>query len=233
MEIVRNLVELPDELLEEVSTRLCADLDGPASFGRFCCTCSRARRLGSDVALLGQRGLERGQSGVATLEQLAVLEALQNLGSARVVFLGADINIRPGSLARLDELAALMLRHPRLTVTVEAHTGRNAPDRFAPQFTCMRADAVAHRLIDRGVLDARITCNGWGKRIAMAAGWQPGVESAIAELFFHLDGLTLPMRPGYYSGVLPPEIGPGTTSDEDSDGSDLDQQMGINSYDIS
>ena len=138
-----------------------------------------------------------------------MLESLRNLvpeGNVKIIFMGADTAIRPGSLARLDDIARLLQQHVgRLTVSIEAHTGRNAPPSFAPHFTRARATVIMLRLLAEGVSQAQIeTANGWGKDVAIAAGWQPGIESAHAELYFTIDGLTMPPRPSYYDGRTPP-----------------------------
>lgn len=201
-----ELITLPDEIVETIAASICATLNGPTDLARLASTCTHLRQHCSDHALLGRLGAERGEPCVASLEQLAVLEALRNVGlPIRIVFMGADTEIRPGSLARLDDLALLMLQHRRLTLSIEAHTGRNAPPAFAPAFTRARAERVSKRLRRSHVPQARISaCRGWGSDIAIAAGWQPGIESARAELFFTLDNLTLPPRPSYYDGRTAP-----------------------------
>lgn len=204
-----HLLSLPDELLEVILRRVESGLNGPAHLTRLSLTCCTLQGRCGDAQLVCRCGLDRGQR-VETLEQLAVLEALRNLvpeGNVKAVFMGADTEIRTGSLARLDELAALLRQHKQLTVSIDAHTGRNAPPNYAPHFTRARAWFVAMRLMEQDVPPQRIISTiGWGKDIAIAAGWQPGLESAIAELFFHLDGLTLPPRPSYYHGRSPPEV---------------------------
>ena len=118
----------------------------------------------------------------------------------RVTFLGADTEIRSTSLTRLTDVAAIMVRHPRLLLEIEAHTGRNAPPAYAPHFTSQRGRAVALHLASLGVCLERCFHRGWGKDIAIAAGWQQGLESARAELYFSLDGLLMPRRPHVYDG---------------------------------
>ena len=131
-----------------------------------------------------------------------MLEALENLSpfrEVRATFMGADTEIRTASLARLDDVASLLRQHPSLRVCIDAHTGRHAPNFYAPHFTWQRAVTVAQHLASAGVAVERITARGWGKRVAIAAGWQPGLESARAELYFSFpNGLELPPRPECY-----------------------------------
>ena len=227
-----HILALPEELLDHLAVAVCASLDGPFTLTVLSRTCNRLSATctnSSFVELCGQ--LLYSRQGIASLEQLAVLEAYGNLGTTRVVFLGADTGIRPGSLARLEEFAQLMRRHPRLNVTIEAHTGRNAPPTFAPAFTRMRARRVGQHLLSNGVPSGRIKAvNGWGKSIAIAAGWQPGVESARAELYFTLDGLTFPERPSYYDGLAPPV---GELLSDEEDASEMSADDDSDSYEDS
>ena len=88
-----------------------------------------------------------------------------------------------------------------MTLAIEAHVGRNCPPSFAPLFTEERGKAVVEYLSEQGVSIDRLSSRGWGKAIAVAASWQPGIESARAELYFTLDGLTMPPRPPVYDAV--------------------------------
>lgn len=211
------LTVLPDELVDAICAQLAASLDGPADLARVAKSCQRLRTLVRSADFARRRGEEREQANLSTLEQLAVLEVLRNIGTNRLVYEGASIALRAGSRARCEDFAKLMLRHPSLTVSVEAHTGRNAPEGFAPAFTKARAMQGFRYLARLGVGHDRITaCNGWGKDVAIAAGWQPGIESARAELFFRLPvaavgagggaAIELPSRPCYYAGRMPPPL---------------------------
>ena len=213
-----DMLSLPDELLDGICADLNAQLDGPAMLASLGATCNRLRGMCIDTDFVARRAQERAIPGaISTLELLGLAEALQNLcggirsqGIAKLHFMSQDIDIMPGSLARLDELALLLRRHGRLTVAIEAHTGLNAPAGFAPIFTRHRAERVAERLLEvsRIADSSRVTArNGWGKSVAVAAGWAAGAESARAELFFSLDGVTMPARPEYYRGREPPTGG--------------------------
>ena len=199
-----ELLDIPDELLDAVCVSLNGMLNGPAVLACLAACCTRTRRALHDPEFVARRALERdsGCTGVRTLQQLSLLEALQNIGPCRAVFMGACTEIRTASIARLDDIAKLLHLHPRATFVVEAHTGRHAPSAFAPALTRQRARAIVAHLERLGV-DTRARCmamRGWGKQIAVAAGWEPGLESARAELFLSLDGVELPSRPHYYDG---------------------------------
>jgi hypothetical protein len=212
-----SLDDLTDEILfDEVCAQLTMSLNGPCDLCRLARCCRRLHAgIMRDATFVSRRGSERGVPGVTSLEELAVLEAVQNIGpdEVRCTFHGADTTIRPGSLARIDDVAHLMLLHPTLTLCIDAHTGRNAPDLFASVFTWQRARSINRRLITGGISYERIRSRGWGKRIAVAAGWQPGVESARAELYLSLGGVEMPPRPELYERAeaeqLPMERRPG------------------------
>ena len=212
-----HLLALPPDLLEAISSRVESALNGPTTLCRLSLTCHALHEHCSN--LVHRCGSRRGQDGIKTLEQLSVLESLRNLvaeGNVKIIFMGADTAIRPGSLARLDDIAGLLQQHKELNVSIEAHTGRNAPPSFAPRFTRARAKVIMLRLLAEGVSLAQIaSANGWGKDIAIAAGWQPGIESAHAELYFTIGGLTIPPRPSYYDGHSLP-TGDGYESDSSS-----------------
>ena len=219
---ITSLLALPPELLEALAAWLLSLLNGPALLARLSLTCTQMHQLCHSTAFLCARGHEFGTAGVVNLQQLGVLEALKNLGTHRVVFMGADIEIRPGSLARLKDFASLLKQHEDLTVAVEAHTGRNAPVLYAPAFTRARAIEIKRVLTEvEGVPAHRVTsATGWGKDVAVAAGWAAGIESARGELYFELCGLVMPPRPSYYEGLVPPVIMAAAYDDEDgSDGS--------------
>ena len=216
-----QLPEWPDDLLDRLGAELLDDLaGGTVALVMLSCTCRRLRSFFADPSWAARRGEERGVPGVCNLEALAVLEVVTGLGTNRIFFRDAQPVFRKGStLARLDEFAVLLRRHPRLTVHIEGHTGSSAPDVAAVPFSRERAQAVAQALLERELLvhapDARrarvwsasmptarfadrITCRGWGKEIAVAAGWSAGLDSRHAEVFFRLDSAELPPRPAHY-----------------------------------
>lgn len=219
--VICRLTALPADLLDAILCRVESELNGPTLLCRLSLTCHVLWELCSDADFIGRCGSKKGQTGLQTLEQLTVLESLRNLvaeGNVRIIFMGADTAIRPGSLARLDDLAGLLQQHAeRLTVCIDAHTGRNAPPSFAPRFTRARAKVIMLHFLAEGVSQTQIeSANGWGKDIALSAGWQPGIESAHAELFFSIGGVTIPPRPSYYDGRTPP------TGDYESDSTSSD-----------
>ena len=66
-----------------------------------------------------------------------------------------DLGNLPAHLVSLSRLLALMLRHPRLLMRVDSHTGVGAPPRIAPQHSISRACVVAQYLGRKGVPASR------------------------------------------------------------------------------
>jgi len=142
---------------------------------------------------------------------------------AAVYFCKGDARLRPGSsLDRLDTFAAMLRRQNhannggdtaraagatahapgaplRVRVRVDAHAmGSRAQMR---EVSAARARAVVDELLSRGVpAGAFEAAVAWGDACVGAAGWAPGgYEARRAELFFVVDGLTVPPRPAYYA----------------------------------
>ena len=167
-----------DTLTSDLLICVCAHL--PAASACQLRSSYRAALEALDPAWLAhQRG---APTGVATFEQLALHEALTALETSRITFEGASRDIQSSSMPAVSEYARLLRRHPRASAHVDAHTGVHAPSSFAPAFTCERARSVVSELVAQGVAASRLTSTGWGKAIAVAAGWPPGCFSARAEV---------------------------------------------------
>jgi len=157
---------------------------------------------------------------VQSIEELEVHERVSAIASNRVTFEGASTELREGYEDILSQYAALVHRHPRALIHIEAHTGRNAPATFAPSFTRERAATVRTALVEEcGVASNRITCKGWGKDVAVHARWPAGRHSARAELYIKFNGSFYPDRPEYYATCPAAR----TPQDSESDG-EADQQ---------
>lgn len=136
--------------------------------------------------------------------------------------------VRPElSLPRIAEIALLLRRIPELTLVIDGHEGRKeglvvhdsdgTPMRASKGFSEQRAQAVRTALLDLenlksidargnrvwGMLpkrrfDDRIQCRAWEDAVAEAAAWGDGIESSHAEVYFTIDGVTIPRRGDHY-----------------------------------
>lgn len=136
--------------------------------------------------------------------------------------------VRPElSMPRVTEIALLLRRIPELTLVIDGHEGRKeglvvhgsdgTPMRASKGFSEQRAQAVRTALLDLenlksmdakgnrvwGMLpkrrfDDRIQCRAWEDAVAEAAAWGDGIESSHAEVYFTIDGVTIPRRGDHY-----------------------------------
>lgn len=194
-----ELLNLPPELFERVCSQLCLTLDGPADLCRLCLSCRLTHNRICNRIFVAARGHERSTFGIEQLDQLWLCEALQNLGSNRVIFAPCETKLKDcASIAKLKDFTGLLLQHDRIKVTIDAHTIDAQLGDYARKLTMGRAHQIEKFLIGHDVCKSRISINGWGKDVALAAGWQAGAESAHAELYFNVAGLELPARPTFY-----------------------------------
>ena len=215
MEGMGVLLSLSDDMVVKIATALT-----PAAYARLRGSCGAMRQLLTPAHLIHERG---APEAIKTLEALALLEAVSAIGGNQVTFEGAITQLKPGFGGRLAAYAALLKRFGRAHLHIDAHTGRNAPSTYAPSFTRDRARTVRQELEGRGVHRARVTCTGWGKIVAIHAGWPVGQESARGELYVELDRVFYPARPAYYASVA--DICPPASSASDDEYADSEEEL--------
>ena len=209
------LLSLSDDMVVKIATALT-----PAAYARLRGSCGAMRQLLTPAHLIHERG---APEAIKTLEALALLEAVSAIGGNQVTFEGAITQLKPGFGGRLAAYAALLKRFGRAHLHIDAHTGRNAPSTYAPSFTRDRARTVRQELEERGVHRARVTCTGWGKIVAVHAGWPVGQESARGELYVEQDRVFYPARPAYYASVA--DICPPASSASDDEYADSEEEL--------
>ena len=132
------LRSLPDDIIDRICACLVQHLSGPNAIVLLSRTCRRFMAYTSQPAFVSRRWhdiLVRHSyaaecelpppAAIRTVQQLAFAEALQNLGPNRAVFRGHTV--LSGSAARLDDFAALMLRHAEVRCCIEGHTWPGMP----------------------------------------------------------------------------------------------------------
>lgn len=107
---ITNLLNLPDDCIHA----LCAHHRMTAyMLGRLVSCCHRLHDS-VDGTFVSRCGAARGEPGVVSLQQLAVLESLSNISTTpsllhiRVTFEGVSTDIRTASQAKLLDVAAIM-----------------------------------------------------------------------------------------------------------------------------
>lgn len=212
---MHTFLSLSDDLVVKIATAL-----SPAAYARLRGSCGAMRQLLTPAHLIQERG---APETIKTLEALALLEAVSAIGGNHVTFEGAITQLKPGFGGRLASYAELLKRFGRAHLHIDAHTGRNAPSTYAPSFTRDRARTVRQELEERGVHRARVTCTGWGKIVAVHAGWPVGQESARGELYVEQDRVFYPARPAYYASVA--DICPPASSASDDEYADSEEEF--------
>ena len=212
---MHTFLSLSDDLVVKIATAL-----SPVAYARLRGSCGAMLQLLTPAHLIQERG---APETIKTLEALALLEAVSAIGGNQVTFEGAITQLKPGFGGRLAAYAELLKRFGRAHLHIDAHTGRNAPSTYAPSFTRDRARTVRQELEERGVHRARVTCTGWGKIVAVHAGWPVGQESARGELYVEQDRVFYPARPAYYASVA--DICPPASSASDDEYAESEEEF--------
>lgn len=215
-----SLLDLPESALDTLCFWITQMPNGYARFMHFA-SCSRQMQ-----ALLLMPSASPSKSlqpdlpaGCSSMEQLAVHEALLNIGTNRIYFHPASTRLIPSSELVVEEFAKILLRHPRLTARLDGLCGPTAPGReIAFQTSRSRAFRVHGVLSALGVKQERLDVVSWGARVAFAAQWPvwSNPEYARVELFVKLDGIEFPLRSPDYARVQD-ESDRSSSSSESSD----------------
>jgi outer membrane protein OmpA-like peptidoglycan-associated protein len=91
-----------------------------------------------------------------------------------VLFETGRADLKPGSVARLDQLADFMQRHPERSVVVEGHTDSVGSDESNLLLSQRRAESVKAYLLRRGLDPSRVTTTGLGESMPVASNDDPG-----------------------------------------------------------
>jgi outer membrane protein OmpA-like peptidoglycan-associated protein len=95
-----------------------------------------------------------------------------SLGSD-VLFDSGKATLQPGGRTKLRELADILARYPRTTVTITGNTDSRGSDELNDRLSKERAQAVADELVANGVNPARIATFGAGASNPVATNATP------------------------------------------------------------
>lgn len=95
-----------------------------------------------------------------------------SLGSD-VLFDSGKATLQPGARAKLQELAQVLQRYPKTTVTIVGHTDSRGSAELNDRLSKERARAVADELVANGVDPARIITRGAGDAQPLASNATP------------------------------------------------------------
>lgn len=164
------------------------------------------------------------------LERCAVAFAISDAfrSHPRICFADAKCDLARDETRKIEQTAALLMRHRSLVCHVEGHAGARAPHAAAGGFSCQRALKVGALLVVSGADPHQLRLRGWGRAVAAIAQWQQGTRaSRRCDLFFSLrprttgghgvderiqceeaeahlgpvETVTLPSRPEYYAAA--------------------------------
>ena len=88
---------------------------------------------------------------------------------AEVLFDTARFDLKPAANATLEELAALLAKHPTSTVVIEGHTDSVGAPQSNQLLSENRANAVRQWLVAKGLPASQITTKGFGATVPVAS----------------------------------------------------------------
>ncbi|MEM6788149.1 MAG: OmpA family protein [Myxococcota bacterium] len=96
-------------------------------------------------------------------EQKVIVTRQEIVITQKIQFAVGLSTIKPVSFSLLDEIAAVMKKHPEvLKVEVQGHTDNTGSEGLNRRLSQARADAVVAALVQRGVEAGRLTAKGYG-----------------------------------------------------------------------
>lgn len=87
----------------------------------------------------------------------------------RVLFDTNSSNIKPETMADIDELAAFMTRYPQTNVVIEGHTSSDGADKYNQWLSERRAQSVAMAVVAKGIAAERVKAVGYGESRPVAS----------------------------------------------------------------
>ena len=114
---------------------------------------ARARLLEQELAALKARQTERG--------------LVLTLGD--VLFEYDKVNLKPGAMQNLYQLATFLTENPERNLIIEGHTDSLGSDSYNLELSRRRAQAVENFLLQNGVEPTRLTTRGYGEAYPVAS----------------------------------------------------------------
>ena len=96
----------------------------------------------------------------------SIITPFDSIGSIVFVNIEFDYNeatIRPESMPRIEEVAAVMTRVPTMRMEVRGHTDDQGEEEYNLELSRRRARSVADRLVALGVARDRLSVEGYGE----------------------------------------------------------------------
>lgn len=111
--------------------------------------------------------LPEAAAGPADLElQIALV---RTAAANPIIFASSSADIESGSLAVLDNIAALIIEAPGVSIRIEGHTDSDGEEDANRQLSQSRATAVLGELVSRGVESERLEAIGLGESVPIGS----------------------------------------------------------------
>jgi outer membrane protein OmpA-like peptidoglycan-associated protein len=91
-----------------------------------------------------------------------------------ILFDSGKSNLKPAAVAKIDEIAQILVKYPEDRIKVVGHTDSQGSDELNASLSMRRANAVYDRLAKNGIPSQYIQSEGMGKMRPIASNSNPG-----------------------------------------------------------
>lgn len=104
----------------------------------------------------------------------------------KILFDVDSASIKPAGVKSLDQLASVLVKYPKTTITVAGHTDNTGRPDYNLKLSERRANAVKFALADRGVQSSRIATMGFGADSPVASNVTPDGRAENRRVELHI-----------------------------------------------
>jgi outer membrane protein OmpA-like peptidoglycan-associated protein len=104
----------------------------------------------------------------------------------KILFDVDSATIKPAAAASVDNLATVLTKYPKTTITVAGYTDNTGRSDYSVRLSERRANAVKFALIDRGVTGQRISTMGFGAENPVASNGTPDGRAQNRRVELHI-----------------------------------------------
>jgi outer membrane protein OmpA-like peptidoglycan-associated protein len=104
----------------------------------------------------------------------------------KILFDVDSATVKPAAAAGVDNLATVLTKYPKTTITVAGHTDNTGRSDYNVKLSERRANAVRFALTDRGVAGDRISTMGFGAENPVASNATPDGRTQNRRVELHI-----------------------------------------------